>query len=116
MTDARYARYARNQAAITEEEQQLLAGKRVLVVGCGGLGGYVIENLARIGVGFLRAPPKGSVGWDVGVSFSRQGTGPSPDTVLAVNIGLLLNPMVAAAGARGHRPRSPRLADPCACT
>lgn len=45
-----------------------------------------------LGVGFLRAPPKGSVGWDVGVSFSRQVTGPSPDTVLAVNIGLLLNP------------------------
>lgn len=44
----------RNHDAISEEEQKLLAEKRVLVVGCGGLGGTVIECLARIGVGHLR--------------------------------------------------------------
>lgn len=54
MTDARYARYARNQAAITEEEQLLLGRKRVVIVGCGGLGGYALENLTRVGVGFIR--------------------------------------------------------------
>ena len=30
-----------------------LKDKSVLIVGCGGLGGYVIEELSRIGVGKL---------------------------------------------------------------
>lgn len=47
-------RYLRNHDAISEAEQEVLAAKRVLVVGCGGLGGMVIECLARIGVGHLR--------------------------------------------------------------
>lgn len=47
-------RYLRNRDAISEEEQKTLAAKRVLVVGCGGLGGMVIECLARTGVGHLR--------------------------------------------------------------
>jgi len=36
-------RYLRNHDAISEGEQAILATKRVLVVGCGGLGGIVIE-------------------------------------------------------------------------
>lgn len=47
-------RYLRNHDAISQEEQTILATKRVLVVGCGGLGGMVIDCLARIGVGQLR--------------------------------------------------------------
>jgi len=47
-------RYARNIPALTEEECLILQKKRVLVVGCGGLGGHIIDQLARIGVGFLR--------------------------------------------------------------
>ena len=47
-------RYDRNMAALTEEECARLAEKRIAVVGCGGLGGAVIEALARIGVGHLR--------------------------------------------------------------
>lgn len=47
-------RYARNIPALTEEECLLLRKKRILVVGCGGLGGHIIDQLARIGVGFLR--------------------------------------------------------------
>ena len=47
-------RYARNVPALTEEECRALWGKRILVVGCGGLGGHIIDQLARIGVGFLR--------------------------------------------------------------
>ena len=44
------------------------------------------------GVGYVRAPPKGAVGIDLGVGFSRQITGPSRETVLSVSLGLLLNP------------------------
>ncbi len=48
-------RYQRNIPALTEAECLLLQDKRVLVVGCGGLGGHIIDLLARIGVGSLRA-------------------------------------------------------------
>lgn len=47
-------RYERNIPALTEAECALLRSKRVLVVGCGGLGGHLIDMLARIGIGFLR--------------------------------------------------------------
>jgi len=47
-------RYGRNLPALTEEECLLLQKRRVLVVGCGGLGGHIIDQLARIGIGFLR--------------------------------------------------------------
>lgn len=48
------SRYERNFPALTEAEWQALRGKRVLVVGCGGLGGHLIELLARVGIGALR--------------------------------------------------------------
>ncbi len=47
------ARYERNFPALSAEEQMALAQKRVLVAGCGGLGGYVVEFLGRLGVGHL---------------------------------------------------------------
>lgn len=47
-------RYLRNIPALSEEECMLLRNKRVLVVGCGGLGGNIISSLLRIGVGTLR--------------------------------------------------------------
>ena len=48
------ARYARNIPALTEAECESLKGRRVLVVGCGGLGGHIIDQLARIGIGAIR--------------------------------------------------------------
>lgn len=48
-------RYSRSIPAISAEEQAVLSRKRVLVAGCGGLGGYIIEYLARMGVGELTA-------------------------------------------------------------
>lgn len=48
------SRYARNVPALSEAECELLRRKRVLVVGCGGLGGHLIDMLARIGIGSLR--------------------------------------------------------------
>ena len=47
-------RYERNIPALTEVECLLLREKRVLVVGCGGLGGHIIDQLARLGLGMLR--------------------------------------------------------------
>lgn len=47
-------RYERNIPALTEAECDILQGKRVLVVGCGGLGGHLIDMLARIGIGSIR--------------------------------------------------------------
>lgn len=46
-------RYSRNIGTITKEEQQTLSQKSVCVIGCGGLGGGVIENLTRLGVSKL---------------------------------------------------------------
>ena len=43
----------RNRGALTPVEQQRLQRAAVVVCGCGGLGGHVIENLARIGIGRL---------------------------------------------------------------
>lgn len=48
-------RYLRNVPALSEDECALLKTKRVCVVGCGGLGGYLIELLCRVGVGHIRA-------------------------------------------------------------
>ena len=47
-------RYLRNVPALTEQECHLLAQKRVLIVGCGGLGGNLISIFSRIGIGKLR--------------------------------------------------------------
>lgn len=47
------ARYQRNRKTISTPEQLTLFTSRVAVVGCGGLGGYIIEELARLGVGNL---------------------------------------------------------------
>ena len=58
-------RYIRNLGALSEAECALLREKTVLVAGCGGLGGYLIEMLLRLGVGEIRAADgkRGSVRW-----------------------------------------------------
>jgi len=45
------ARYQRNRKAMTVTDQLALFRSSVAVIGCGGLGGYVVEELARLGVG-----------------------------------------------------------------
>ena len=47
-------RYSRN-GIISASEQAALAEKTALVMGCGGLGCYVIEMLARLGIGRILA-------------------------------------------------------------
>lgn len=46
-------RYVRNRKTLSEDEQLKLATSCVAIVGCGGLGGYIAEELARLGVGRL---------------------------------------------------------------
>ena len=49
------ARYQRNRNMISIAEQLQLFRSRIAVIGCGGLGGYIIEGLARLGVGQIVA-------------------------------------------------------------
>ncbi|HZK61024.1 MAG TPA: HesA/MoeB/ThiF family protein [Anaerovoracaceae bacterium] len=48
-------RYLRNMNTFSSEENDKFKNFRVCVVGCGGLGGYVIEMLGRLGIGFITA-------------------------------------------------------------
>lgn len=47
-------RYLRNIPALTKEECELLRNKKIAVIGCGGLGSYIVELMTRIGVGYIR--------------------------------------------------------------
>jgi len=49
------ARYQRNLNMISVRQQLLLCRSTIAVIGCGGLGGYIIEELARLGVGSIVA-------------------------------------------------------------
>lgn len=48
-------RYERNGMSVTPDDMTILKNSSVCVIGCGGLGGGVIEGLARTGVGRLTA-------------------------------------------------------------
>ncbi len=47
-------RYRKNLGVFTIEDQIKLSRSKILVCGCGGLGGFVINALARIGAGYLK--------------------------------------------------------------
>jgi molybdopterin/thiamine biosynthesis adenylyltransferase len=49
------ARYQRNRMTISTVHQLKLFQSKVAIIGCGGLGGYVIEEMARLGVGTIKA-------------------------------------------------------------
>lgn len=42
-------RFRRNKKTISELEQKIISNKKILVIGCGGLGGFVVEGLSRVG-------------------------------------------------------------------
>lgn len=48
-------RYLRNLGALSEEECLALQSKKVFVAGCGGLGGHIIDQLLRVGIGHISA-------------------------------------------------------------
>ena len=53
--EAQIDRYSRNIGPLTPSENEQLHTFRVCVVGCGGLGGNLLELLGRLGIGFLTA-------------------------------------------------------------
>ena len=81
-------RYIRNIPAVSPAEQEALSAAKVVVVGCGGLGGYLIEYLGRMGVGTITA-----VDGDV---FEPSN----------LNRQILSEPALSTAGARPPPPRS----------
>ncbi len=46
-------RYLRNVNALSPRENESLKGFKVFVAGCGGIGGFVIEELGRLGIGHI---------------------------------------------------------------
>ena len=48
-------RYIRNENMLSPKENLSLRNFKVAVVGCGGLGGHIIEMLARMGIGHITA-------------------------------------------------------------
>lgn len=48
-------RYRRNTNTFNHRQQLAFLKSRVSVIGCGGLGGYVIDGLARLGIGQITA-------------------------------------------------------------
>ena len=48
-------RYNRNMKTISQEDNKKLRDFKVCVIGCGGIGGYVIELLGRLGIGTITA-------------------------------------------------------------
>ncbi|MCF6459754.1 HesA/MoeB/ThiF family protein [Clostridium sp. Cult3] len=48
-------RYERNMDSLSIADMNRLNHSKVCVIGCGGLGGYVVEMLGRIGVGYITA-------------------------------------------------------------
>ncbi|MCT8975379.1 HesA/MoeB/ThiF family protein [Clostridium sp. CX1] len=49
------SRYERNMKMLSKEENSKLKSFKVCVIGCGGLGGYIIEMLGRLGIGRITA-------------------------------------------------------------
>ncbi|SFM93931.1 HesA/MoeB/ThiF family protein [Thermodesulforhabdus norvegica] len=47
-------RYIKNLNTLTPKQQAMICRSRLLVCGCGGLGGVIIHLAARIGFGFIR--------------------------------------------------------------
>ena len=48
-------RDARNMKMLSKEENADLIHARVCIIGCGGLGGYIVEFCGRLGIGNITA-------------------------------------------------------------
>jgi len=93
-------RFARNIPALSEAQCALLRGKKAAVIGCGGLGGYLVELLTRVGIGSIRAVDgdvfdRSNLNRQILCDMSRLGTGKA---AAAVQRALAINPAVKAEG------------------
>ncbi len=50
-----YERLLKNMPAISQAEQRMLLGRKIFIAGCGGLGGWIAEYMARLGIGEITA-------------------------------------------------------------
>jgi len=46
-------RLEKNLGPLTQEEQMLLLAKKIFIAGCGGIGGYLLEHMVRLGIGHI---------------------------------------------------------------
>lgn len=53
--DGVQVRYSKSSPAISAEQTRILGTKKVCIAGCGGIGGYITETLARLGIGAITA-------------------------------------------------------------
>jgi molybdopterin/thiamine biosynthesis adenylyltransferase len=91
-------RYARNRKTFSTEQQLKLLNSRVAVIGCGGLGGYMVEELARLGVGsILVVDPDTFDEYNLNRQlFSVPGNLGMPKAVAAVRRAKEINPAIHA--------------------
>ncbi len=130
-------RYERNRRTISTSDQRRLFRSKVVVFGCGGLGGYIIEELARLGVGritvvdpdvfvehnlnrqlFSSSEVVGKAKVEVAESRIKDinpavTVTPVKEAFCASNGGLLLNGADVAADALDNIPLRLQLADTC---
>lgn len=71
-------RYQRNMNTFTPEENRRMKDFKICVIGCGGLGGHIIEMLARLGVGQITAVD-GDVFDETNLNRQQQTSGAQPN-------------------------------------
>ena len=89
-------RYARNLTAFSMAEQARLLASQAALIGLGGLGGGLLENLVRAGVGVIRAAD-GDVFEETNLNrqlLSRQDAVGRPKAELAAERAAAVNPSV----------------------
>ena len=87
MTEA----FSRTERLLGKENMDRLAKAKVLIFGIGGVGGHVVEALARMGIGYLELVDNDVVRVILTVSLLRQGAPLAGlRLMLCVNVFLIL--------------------------
>lgn len=104
-------RYDGNMPSFTHEECAVLETKHVTIAGCGSIGGFALESLARIGVGTLRVIDGGTFEEnDLNSQFlctestlGKQKAPVAAERIVSVNSSIQVEPVVASFGERNAR-------------
>lgn len=89
-------RYIKNIKMLSDSEMEKVKKSRICVAGCGGIGGYVIEMLGRLGIGYITAID-GDVFDETNLNrqlFSDTSVIGQPKADAAKNRMLLVNPLI----------------------